>query len=177
MLVNNEEVFSRIDQIVERAYIDFTFDIVGADFFTQEQRTKIEGLGLILGARPLIELIYILVRMRSTEGYRKDKTLNELLDYVKESGELPIINDSSRYSIDHAKSEINEAMNDAIATTKKKVKQEILIHNNEYKNELSSLAAAPISEIPDTKEKHTKELLLGLAGLTVLLHKDFITFA
>jgi hypothetical protein len=149
MLINNE-IFNKIDEIVERSYIDFTFDIIGDKFFTTEQKRQLEGLGLIIGNRPLIELLYILVRQRSVPGYHSDKTFQQIINEVAQTGALPIINDTHLYSIDHAKLQIQEAIEDTKKEIKKKVKQVLLKVNNDYKNDI---AVSRITSIPDQSKK------------------------
>lgn len=166
MLVG-QQILRRIDDIVEQSYLDFTFDIIGDDFFTDEQRVAVEALGLIIGRRPLIELIYILARQRSTPGYRRDKTLNQLLGEVAETGILPVINDTHRYSIDHAKAKINEAIEGTKSQIKAKVKQEILKTNNDFKNEVAVERVVSVPNMEEKTERHLS-LLLGAVAVGVL---------
>jgi len=53
-MLTSTQILNRIEELVERSYLDFTFDIIGADFLTDEQKIKAEALGLIVGHRPLI---------------------------------------------------------------------------------------------------------------------------
>ncbi|MDX1471349.1 MAG: hypothetical protein R3213_07615 [Flavobacteriaceae bacterium] len=174
MLVNAKTIFKNIDDIVERAYLDFTFLIIGDDFFTEDQKRNIEALGLIIGRRPLIELLYILVRQRSTPGYRKDRTLNQLLDEIAETGVLPVINDTHQYSIEHGKAKINEAIEQSKRDLKSKIKHEILTANNEFKNEIAVERLTAIPAMVEKKEQHSKKLLLALAGIGVAVHSGFL---
>lgn len=173
MLVGTE-VMNRIDDLVERSYLDFTFKIIGEDFFTDEQKAQIAGLGLIIGRRPLIELLYILVRQRSTPGYRRDINLQQLLDQIAETGVLPTINDSHRYTIEHGKAKINEAIENTKNEVKKKVTQQILEANNEYKNEV---AVAGITSLPQTQEKAGSifnKLILGVGAAVLAVQSGFL---
>lgn len=169
-----KNLIDRIDEIVERSYIGFTHDLIGDDFFSEEQKRTLEGLGLIVGRKPLIELLYVLVRQRSTPGYKKDASLQMLLDDVTRSGILPAVRDTEAYTIEHAKHEVKEAVETSKSDLKKKVKQEITQVNNEYKNEI---ATERIDTIPNLAEKNTKFsnlLLAGVAGLLVATQTNFV---
>jgi len=169
-----KEIINRIDEIVERAYVDFTFDIIGDDFFTDEQKIMVASLGLIIGRRPLIELIYILVRQRSTPGYRTDRTLNQLLTEIAQTGVLPVLNDTHQYSIDHSKSQINEAIEDTKQQIKKRVNQEILNVNNDFKNEVAVERLTVVPLMREKTERHLGALLLGLAAVGVVVQSGFV---
>ena len=174
MIVNADYIFNRIDEIVERSYLDFTFDIIGDDFFTENQKRQVEALGLLVGTKPLIELVYTLVRQRSTPGYRQDRTVNELLDEIARSGVLPVINDTHQYSIDHAKGQINQAIEDTKTLIKKKVKEEILKVNNEYKNEIAAERIVAVPNLAEKREEKTALLLAGIAGVALAAQSDFV---
>lgn len=174
MLTDNDVIFERIDEIVELAYVDFTFDLIGADFFTAEQRTQVESLGLIIGRRPLVELLYMLVRMRSTPGYRTDRTLNQLLAEIQETGVLPVINDAHQYSINHAKAQMNEAIETTKTEVKKKVKQEILKVNNDFKNDVAVSRITTLPDLQKRRDDYTNLMLIGIGALSIGLHKNFV---
>ena len=169
-----KEVLNRIDEIVERAYLDFTFLILGEDFLSPEQKVKVEALGLIIGRRPLIELLYILARQRSTPGYRRDQTLNELLNEISQTGFLPILNDANRYSIEHAKALINEAIEDTKRDLKKRVKQQILKVNNDYKNDIAVQRVGSVPRTQEKRESGLKALVAGVLGLGALIKPNFV---
>ncbi len=174
MLVDVTDIFKRIDDIVERAYLDFTFRIIGDDFFTDEQKRNIEALGLIIGRRPLIELLYIIVRQRSTPGYRVDRTLNQLIAEIAETGVLPIINDTHRYSIDHAKAQFNESIEHTKRDIKNRVKQEILTVNNDFKNEIAVERVVSVPQMQDKTSKYGGKMLAAVAGIGIAVHSGFI---
>lgn len=172
-MLTSADLMNKIDEIVEKAYLNFTFDLIGDDYFTEEQKREIEALGLIIGRKPLIELLYLIVRQRSTPGYKKDATLSSLLSAVAAAGTLSLINDAHRYSIDHAKQQLSEAIEDTKQQLKKKVKQQILKVNNDYKNEI---AVQRITTLPNQAEKKKAGLAEMLTGITVLgigIHKLF----
>jgi hypothetical protein len=150
-------------------------DVIGNDFFTEEQKLKIEALGLIVGyRRPLIELLYILVRQRPTEGYRKDQTLISLLDQIALSGILPVISDPQQYTIDHAKADIYKSIEDTKALLKKHLKQEILDVNQEYKQEIVKKPSITVPETVKLKNSLLGPLLVGLGAVMLGAHKTFI---
>jgi hypothetical protein len=168
-----KKIFARIDEIVEAAYLGFLFDVIGDDFFSQEQKTKIESLGLLIGRKPLIELLYMLVRNRPTEGYRDDKTLGQLLEEIGMSGVLPIINDTQQYTVDHAKAALMTGMEDVKKELQKRVKREILRINKEFKD----LTVTQRYETPKLEEKkkhdYTLALFAALAGVGTLIQSNF----
>lgn len=173
-MLTSKQLMRKIDAIVDQSYLGFMFMILGDDFFTDEQKRSVEALGLIVGNRPLIELLYILIRQRSTPGYLKDVTLQELLDQIAQSGVLPVINDANRYTVDHAKSELMETMEDAKNELKKKIKQEILKENSSYKDDL---AVARITTIPDLqakKESYLNKMLMGIGALAIASNSKFV---
>jgi hypothetical protein len=174
-MLTSKHIINRIDEIVELAYIGFIFDIVGDDFFTVEQKRRIESLGLIIGRKPLIELLYLLVRQRPTEGYRKDKTLTELLDQVALSGVLPVMNDVQQYSVDHGKAAMFQALSNAKESVKKVVKQKILVANQEYKQKVEAQRLIPLPKKQELKrDSFLLPLLTSITGLALSLNKDFV---
>jgi len=173
-MLTSTTILKRIDDIVEKAYLDFTFDIIGADFFSDEQKRQIESLGLIIGRKPLIELLYILVRQRPHEGYKKDATLTELLDQVALSGVLPIITDAQRYSIEHAKASINKSIEDTKTLIKKKLTQKILDANQEYKQHVIVNRLTSLPQQIEYKNKFLAPLLLSVGAILALAHKNFV---
>jgi hypothetical protein len=136
MLVS-QNIINHIDDIVERAYIDFTYLLVGDEFFTTDQKRMIESLGLIVGRKPLIELLYTLVRQRSHPNYKDDRTLQQLLDDLGLRELMPITSDSQQYTLDHAKRIMYETLDQTKIQFARKLKQVILQANNEYKNYIS----------------------------------------
>lgn len=166
-------IMNRIDDIVERAYLGFMFDVVGDDFFTEDQKRKIESLGLIIGRRPLIELLYILIRNRPTEGYRKDKTLGQLLDEVALSGILPVFSDTQQYSLDHAKAAIGQALDNTKQSLKKRVKQAILQANDDYKKDVEINRALPVPQQASRVKDYMGLLSIAVAALAPVIAKEF----
>lgn len=173
------DLLKRIEEIIERAYTDFTYRLIGADFLTDEQKVQVEALGFIVGRRPLLELLYLLVRQINSPNYKKDVGLNMLLDQIALSGVLPTLRDTDQYTLDHAKASVHEAIEASKAQLKKQIKYQVLSVNSEYKEKQ---AATQITSIP---EEHAKievsgnKLLKGLTYAAVgglafrLFRKDF----
>lgn len=168
-----KDIINRIDEIVERSYIGFTFDIIGDDFFTEDQKRKIEALGLIIGRKSLIELLYILVRMRTNPKYRSDKTLNQLLDEVAQTGVLPAITDAQQDTIEHGKASINQSIEDSKKFIIKRIREEILDTNDSYRQEIQMTGITNLAEVQE-RANNSMQLLLGtLLGISVMANKNF----
>lgn len=172
MLASNR-LMNDLDRVIDRAYLGFTFLLIGEQFLTDEQKIMANALGLIVGQRPLLELLYVLVRQRSTPGYRKDLTLAQLLNQISETGVLPVINDTQQFSIDHAKVQIQEALEETKRALKKKVKQAVLSANNEYKHELSVARLGNLSELADKRTKATDKLVAAIGLLSASINTEF----
>lgn len=172
MLVG-KDILNKIDELVERSYLNFTFDLIGDDFFTEEQKRKIESLGLIIGRKPLIELLYLLVRQRPTEGYKKDATLNQLLDEIALSGILPKLPDTEQYTLDHAKAELNETLENTKRDLKKRIKAEILDSNAKFKNDISVNKITNINDLAKKEDNYIGLLLPTVAAVINRVHSTF----
>ncbi len=158
-----KEVISRIDEIVERAYIDFTFDLLGEDFLTDEQKTMVESLGLIIGRKPLIELLYTLVRQRSSENYLTNRRLNDLLEEIIQTGVLPELPDAQQASVDNAKQKVSNHLEKTKSTIKTEIKEVILEQNEQFRQERLT---DPVPSIPVAQRQESKYEGLIIAGIT-----------
>lgn len=156
------DILKRIEDLMDRAYTDFTFQLLGKDFLTDEQKTQVEALGLLVGNRPLIELLYMLVRQINSPNYRKDKSLNLLLDQIALTGVLPTLRDTDAYTLEHGKASTNEAIQASKNELKKQVKAEILKINTEHKEKQSVNPLANIQEHQKMAEESSNKLLKGL---------------
>lgn len=168
MLLDNR-VLAEIDDIIERAYTTFSYRIVGEDYLTNEQKVQVESLGVLIGHRPLIEVLYLLARKRNTPGYVKDKALNRIIEEILASNILPTLNDESQYTVQHAKAAAQEAINNAKATLKKEIKTEILTANTQFKELLS---ANPVLVTPQLRQEEKEK-----AGLSLLTKIGIVTTA
>lgn len=145
--------------------------ILGDQFFSEEQKRQIEGLGLIVGQKPLIELLYTLIRQRPTEGYAKDASLNLLLDQIAASGVLPVINDTQEVTLASGKAAFMQSIDNTKNEFKKQVKQKIIEANKEVKAEKVTrrYTVAPIPK----KKDYTGLLLTALAATAIAVNKEF----
>lgn len=161
-MLTSDQLLRRLDEIVELAYIDFTYRIIGDEFFTDEQKTKLLALGLIPDQKPLIEIVYQMIRQRSTEGYRQDATFQEMLQSIAQSGVLPDLSEEAQYTVRHAKSEIYDNIEETKFKIKHKLRQQIMEANQQTKEELST--KAPIAPIPraEIKQKNSSKLLQAI---------------
>lgn len=158
-MLTSKELYSRIDEIVERSYLGFMFMLVGDDFLSDAQKREIEALGLIVGRRPLIELLYILIRNRPTEGYAADATLNRLLDQISSTGILPVLNDAQQSTIDTGRAAIMEAVETTKAEIKKQIRQEVIETNREHRQHVAVKRIENVSQVRDRKDTLKSKLL------------------
>jgi hypothetical protein len=152
MLISQRSL-ARIDEIIDKAYLGFAFSLVGEDFLSDEQKMKLASLGIIVGRRPLIELLYILARQRTEPGTYQNQALSDVMMSILSMGHLPIINDESQYTIDHAKVQVQELVENAKQDLRKRVKQEILTANLAHKEQRAV-----------ERKNQKEEALLGLMG-------------
>lgn len=169
-----QDIINNIDAIIERAYLDFTYFLTGDELLTDEQKFQVEAMGLLIGRRPLIELLYLLVRQRSSEGYHADTTLRTLLDSISASGVLPVINDAHFASMVHAKRELFDAIISNKSELQKKIKRKIQLVNEEIRKDELVNKVPP----PEKREERDNSAILGLmafVGLAVkAAHSDFL---
>lgn len=173
------DILRSIEDLIDRAYTDFTFQLLGADFLTENQKTQVEALGLLIGNRPLIELLYLLVRQINSPNYRKDKTLGILLDQIAMTDVLPHLRDTDKYTVDHGKASVNEAILASQHELKKQIKSEVLKINTEHKEKQSIQPLTNIHAHRELAEQSSNKLLKGLAYAAVgamafrLFRRDF----
>jgi len=158
-MLTSKDLYKRIDEIVERAYLSFLFMLVGEDFLSDEQKRQVEALGLIVGRRPLIELLYILIRNRPTEGYAQDATLNRLLDQISSTGILPILNDAQQATLDTGRAAMIEAVESTKAEIKKRVRQEVIEANREHRQHVAVKRVESISDVKERRDTLRDKLL------------------
>lgn len=179
MLVSTE-ILKQIEKIVDRAYTDFTYLLLGEDALTDEQKVQVESLGLIIGRKPLIELIYLLARQRDTPGYQKDKTLARLFDELSLSGIIPALT-TARYTLEHAKASVKEAIETSKQEVKKQLKAVVLKANKEYKEQEAIDLATPVPKQIEKREVASKSLISTVAKLATVgsiayfFRKEFTT--
>lgn len=173
------DILKQIEEIIEKAYTDFTYRLLGEDFLTDAQKTQVEALGLIIGRRPLVELLYILARHIQAPNYKKDKGLNQLLDEISRTQVLSTIRDTDNYTLEHAKASIYESIQLSKNELKKQVNAEILKVNNQFKSRKVLTQVENPIENEAKVEKEKNKLLTGLTYAAVgvaaykLFRKDF----
>lgn len=164
-MLTSKELYSRIDEIVERSYLGFMFLIIGEDFLSDEQKREVEALGLVIGRRPLIELLYILIRNRPTEGYANDSTLNRLLDQISSTGILPVLNDAQQATIDTGRAAMMEAIETTKADIKKQVRQEVIEANREHRQHVAVKRIDSINQVQERKDTLKDKLLRIISAI------------
>ena len=168
-----EDIFKRIDEIVERSYVDFTYDIIGDKFLTDDQKIELEALGLLVGKRPLIELVYQLVRQRSEKRYHDDRTLKQLLQSIVDTGVLPTLPDTQQATIDNSKKSFDEVITSTQDFIKKKINDEIIKINKEER-EYQVINGLPSLPQQEQRNKQMMSKLLGsIAILLPMFHSHF----
>lgn len=170
MLVSKKAT-TEINDSIDSAYLILALSLIGMDFMTPEERRKLEGMNLVMGQKSLIDLMYVVLRNNPSP-----LPLSRLLEQANLSGIMPIVNDTNQYTIDHAKLQINEALENAKREAKKRITQEVLNANNNYKTELEVARVSSLGGLEDLRKTHLSKLLVGLAGITVLQSEFLKTF-
>jgi hypothetical protein len=169
-----KEIINRIDEIVERSYLSFVHDILGDDFLSQSQKTMVESLGLLIGRKPLVELLYLMVRQRSSEQYLTDHTLNTLLEQISTSNILPNLPDHEQATVNNAKDAIGHAIDNTKSAVVSNIKKEIIKANDSFKKEQTiNNIVAPIA-LKEKEKDHTALILLGVTAALASSHKSFV---
>lgn len=168
-MLTSKEIYRNIDRIVDRAYLGFTILLLGVDVLTDEQKIEAEALGLIVGQRPLIELLYILVRNRPHEGYAKDTTLARLLDQL--SPLLPVISDAQQSTLDTAKASMLETITSTRDDLKKELKQRVVEANRVQRQNVAVNRVGNPAEVSKQKDSITS-LLLGALPFMLMKTED-----
>lgn len=181
-MLTSKQLLNRLDEIIELSYIDFTYRVVGEDFLSQAEKDKLMALGLIVGQRPLIENLYLMIRQRGTQGYKEDATFQEMLQVITDSGVLPDLSEEAEYTLDHFKAKMKEAIDDVKENVKRTVKERVLEQNLQFKEELQEKNAAVQPTLRrEIQDKNSKKLLnsltLGAVAGTALTNfrRDFTT--
>jgi len=178
MLVSND-IIKRIDEIVERSYTAFTHKLTGDQVLTDDQKARVEAMGLLVGDMPLIELLYLLVRQRDLPNYRQDKTLNEILQDIARTGILPSISRASQYTVEHGKQRTKEAMDEAANKLKSVIKREILKANSNFKEQQILNPVVPVNIERQRYEEESSKLMSTLktgalvAGVVYVFRREF----
>lgn len=172
MLVG-KDLYSKIDEIVERSYLSFAFMLIGADMLSEEQKKQVESLGLIVGRKPLIELLYMLIRNRPTEGYRKDATLSSLLDSIASMGILPVINDAQQATLDTGKASMHDAVENTKQEIRKKIRQQVVEMNKQHRQEVAVRRIDSAPQVKDRGDALRSKLLETIPALLLTAKEAF----
>lgn len=165
------EIFDLIDDIVERSYQDFTYQLLGKDFLTKEQQLQVEALGMLVGQRPLLELVYLLVRQRSEERYQTDQTLQSLLAGIFATGILGGLSDVSRATLEMSLQAMDTVIERAKAETKVAIKFQITEYNrieqNSKRRNSNFFTPGPQDDFP------IPVIMLAIGAALVTVQKNF----
>jgi hypothetical protein len=166
-------IYNRIDEIIEREYLVFMFSLIGDDFLSETQKRQLEVLGLIIGVRPMIELLYMLIRNRPNAGYA-DIPLQQLLDKIHSQNILPVLNDSQQATLDDAKAAFMDSIDATKSELKKQIKQRISKINKEYKRDITVRRYVNVSHEREKQINYVGALLLTIAGIGASIQSNFV---
>lgn len=173
MLVRST-IFNRIDRIIDLAYLTFAFDLIGDEFMSDAEKRELESLGYIVGNKPLIEVLYTLIRLQPPEGYQNSR-LQDLIDTVASRSNLPVFSDTQQAALDQAKLTINNAVQNAKADTKKQVRQAILDVNKQYRNDVAvhRYRTIPIEE--QKGKNYLDKLVEKISSIPITVQAAFLS--
>lgn len=159
----------RIDQAIEEAYLSFLIMMVGYTVLSEEDKRKATAAGLVEINRPLIENLYLIARNRSNEEGRKAVPLRDLIATAGLSASLAVTTDAEAYSVEHAKREMYDTLQNSKEELKKRIRQGALRLND----------AARLSQIKDVateadkKENLLNEFIAVVGGAVSLVTNNF----
>jgi hypothetical protein len=139
--------------------------MVGYSVLSEEDKRKATAAGLVEINRPLIESLYLIARHRSSEAGRKNVSLRDLIALAGLSSALAIASDVEAYSIEQAKRQMYDAIQNSKEELKKRIRQGILRLNDEARLDKIKNAEAEAAK----KEKMLKDfmVMVGAAIYTV----------
>lgn len=177
-----KNIHTVIGDIIERAYTGFTYQLLGRDFLTPEQITQVEALGLLVGRRPLLELIYILVKQRSEERYQTDRTLTDLLTEIFATGILPRLPAAAQFTLDAAEVSLNQLITQTKTDLSSALTAEVTrVNRDEQAEARRYYGGLPVAPLPEPSGVATEVKIAGLmaaVGLAMVtvekkFHRDF----
>lgn len=166
-------LYNRIDRIIELAYLTFMFDLIGDDLMSDDQKRQLEQLGLIIGRKPLIDILYTLIRLKPEEGYG-DRRIQDLIDNIASTGRLPVFTDTQQATLENAKAAFLDSVESTKAEVKKKIRQEISNANQKYKQEATVRRYQTVDQARERKDKHVEKLLAAVAVIGPLIQRSFV---
>lgn len=155
-----QRVQDRINEAIDQAYLSFLINIIGYAALSEDDQRKATLLGLVQINRPLIESLYQIARERGNESNRKPMKLRDLIAWAGMSGILPL-SDAQVYTLEHAKREMYDAIENAREEYKKKIRQTILRVNDEARH-------SELSETYTVQERQAKRAILVGTVLTAI---------
>lgn len=173
-MLATKELYSKIDQIVDHAYLGFLLMMLGSDSMTDEQKRQVEALGLIVGRKPLIELLYILMRGRPYAGYDPELTLNHLIDYVAQMGVLPIINDTHLATLDTGRASLLDAIETTKQEIKRQVRQQLIELNRLHRQDVAVKRIESASQVAGRKSDLKSKLLKLIPVILASAQDSFV---
>lgn len=166
-----QKVQDRINEAIDQAYLSFLITLIGYEALSEEDKRKASIIGLVQINRALIESLYQIARERGNESTRKPMKLRDLLAYAGLSGILPLT-DAQVYTLEHAKREMYDAIENAREEYRKKIRQAILKTNQKARNsELSQTVT--VQERQQRRVVLVASLLLTLQGVSEKLEDIF----
>lgn len=166
-----QRVQDRINDAVDQAYLSFLITMIGYAALSEEDKRKATTLGLVQINRPLIESLYQIARERGNEATRKPMKLRDLIALAGLSGVLPLT-DAQVYTLEHAKREMYDAIENSREEYKKKIRQEILKTNADARSlELSQSVSAQDRQA--RKALLINGLILGIESVVEKLKDSF----
>lgn len=166
-----QKVQDRINDAIDQAYLSFLISLIGYAALSEEDKRKATTFGLIQINRPLIESLYQIAKERGNEASRKAMKLRDLIAYAGLSGILPLT-DAQVYTLEHAKREMYDAVENVREEYLKKIRQEILKTNSEARDsELSQNATA--QERQQRRQVLIAALLVSLGNVVEKLEEGF----
>lgn len=161
----------RINEAVDQAYLSFLITMIGYAALSDDDKRKATSVSLVQINRPLIESLYQIARERGNEATRKPMKLRDLIAWAGLSGVLPLT-DAQVYTLEHAKREMYDAIENSREDYKKKIRQEVLRANADARAmELSQ--SATVQERQQRKQLLISTLLIGLSGVLEKLQENF----
>ena len=166
-----QKVQDRINDAIDQAYLSFLISLIGYAALSEEDKRKATSFGLVQINRPLIESLYQIAKERGNEANRKPMKLRDLIAYAGLSGVLPLT-DAQVYTLEHAKREMYDAIENVREEYRKKIRQEILKTNAEARDsELSQTVT--IQEKQQRRQLLISALLVGLGNVVEKLEDAF----
>lgn len=154
-MILEQKTLSKIDQSIDRAFLDFMIMLIGYDILSEDDKQKAAALGLVQINKPLVEALYGIARSRSVEAQRRPIKLRDLISLAGLTTLLPITSDTQAYTIEHAKREFYDTLINSRDELKKRTRQAALKTNDEYHK-------LQIANAPKVKQ----ESIIGLIGLS-----------